>query len=382
MTDNPFIPTTSGLQPNAGLLGTPGAITATSTTTQSIAEGSLTFSIQAQCAFAPGMWVSITNADDTDQWMWAKVESYDGISQLDVTVTVTNGGGRISNWQIALAGGPGTQGATGATGATGAAGANAGPVVSRTNGLKITNHSGTENSKIDITALQAMLANSSGVSVVASAVSVTIDLTTGTSTSAANGMDGHSVGTSNWLYTYLISNGSTTAGLATKTSPLSSAPTLPAGYTYSQYTGAMYIDGSGNLLRSIQLGRKSQYKVTAATNTAALPIMDSGSKGSISTPTWTAIAVGAFVPPTAGSIVGVAASPSNAGAMLMVAPNNAYGAMTSTTNIVPIATGDAYGNALNDLFIFVLESTNIYWASNAASAYVACQGWEDYCVAA
>lgn len=376
MTTNPFLPTTSGLQPNAGLLGTPGAIVATSTTSQSITTGSLTFDIEAQCAFAPGMWVSITY--DSSNWMWAEVTSYDGISQLIVDVANTDGSGQYAVWAIALAGAPGATGATGSTGSGGSSGAAAGPVIGSALGLKIVN-GGTPSTSVAITATSATMVNSSGVSVAAAAVSVTIDLTTGTSSSAANGMDGEARGTSAWIYVYLISNGSVTAGLATKTSPQSAGPTMPSGYSYALYVGAMRVDGSGNLLRSRQLGRKAQYVITSATNTAAMPQMaiSAGAVGDPTVPTWVSVAVGAFVPPTAGVLRGAFSCSGAANAE--VAPNNAYGVYNSASNPPPVAINGNFSPSA-EIFEFTLESTNIYWAASAADAYIWCRGWEDYSV--
>lgn len=381
MTTNPFLPSTSGLQPNAGLLGTPGAIVASSTTTQSIGTGSLTFTIEPQCAFAPGMWVSITDSSDITNWMWGNVSSYDGISQLIVDVTQSNGAGQYSTWLIALAGAPGASGTAGSDGSGGATGPTAGPVIPSSFGLSIKNNSGTPNTKISVTTLQSMLVNSSAVSVQASAVSITIDLTTGTGTSAANGMDGEARGTSAWIYLYLISNGSVTAGLGTLTSPKSGAPTMPSGYSYSQYIGAMRVDSSGNLLRTIQLGSRAQYAVTAATNTAALPAMITGSSGSISSPTWTSQSVSAFVPPTAGRIYGAIFYGASASGGVMLAPNNAYGVIDSTTNPPPVALEISSDNGVTP-FDLLLESTNVYYASSTADVGAVCYGWEDYCVAA
>lgn len=379
MTTNPFIPTTSGLQPNAGQLGTPGAITATSVTSQTIALGVLSFTIQAQCAFAPGMQVSIVDSADNTKYMLGTVQSYSGTT-LIVNVQTTSGAGTIATWQINLAGAvgpPGAAGAAGATGATGASGASL-ATLGEAIGLKVKNNASTPSTKIDITALLAMLVTSGGVATRVSAASVTIDLTTGTSTSTANGMDGEARGTSAWVYCYLINNGVTTAGLGTLTTPIAGNPTMPAGYTSFLYVGAMYVDGSGNLMRTVQNGRQAHYVVTAATNTAALPQPISGSSGSVTVPTWTAQAVTGVVPATA-SMINVALYVAS-GQAAMVAPNNAYGAYNSTTNPPPlVSSGTELCVLMGQL---TLESTNIYYAGNNAANGLAVDGWSDYCVPA
>lgn len=378
MISNPFIPTTSGLQPNAGVVGVPGAITATSTTSQTIGTGTMSFQVPTQAAWAPGMFISVISAAGSSNFMTGTVVSYSGTT-LVINSTFTGGAGTFASWLINLSGAPSAIGATGPAGPTGATGAAAGPVGGNAQGLKIVNDSGTPNTKIDITALAATMVNSSGTSQRATSVSVVIDLTTGTSSAAANGMDGESRGTSAWLYLYLINNGTTTAGLATLTSPLSGAPTMPSGYTYSAYVGAMRVDGSGNLLRTQQNGHRAHYVVTATTNTAALPTMANGSAGSTTSPTWVAITLSSFVPATASAVMEVANSdvggtPSD----VIAAPNNAYGNATST-NPPPLCatTGKQCG-----VVTMPIESANTYWAGAGTDAYLFCVGWEDYCAAA
>jgi hypothetical protein len=192
-------------------------------------------------------------------------------------------------------------------------------------------------------------------------------------------MDGEARGTSGWIYTYLIDNGTTVAGLATKTSPLSGGPTLPSGYTYSLYCGAMYVDASGNLLRTMQEKNYSHYVVTSSTNTANLPVMASGSAGSTSTPTWVAVGLGSFVPPTASCVhVSPNSDVGGTNTAVIIAPNNSYGNATSS-NPPPVAVSAGSSQNISPLPI---ESTNIYWASGGTDGYLYCVGWEDYAVAA
>ena len=379
MTDTPFINTTSGLGVNAGVVGTPGAITATSSTTQTIALGTLSFQVPAQAAWAPGMAVSMLDANNSANSMFGFVDSYSGTT-LIVDVTAINGSGTYASWLINLSGNPSSAGPAGATGATGATGAAAGPINGAVQGLKIKNNASTPSTKIDITAVAATMVNTSGTSERALAVSVTINTATGNVTSAANGMDGEAPGTSAWLYLYLINNGMTTAGLATLTSPLSGTPTLPAGYTYYTYVGAMMVDGSGNLLRTEQYGKCSRYVVTSGSNTAALPTMANGSAGSTSSPTWVGITLAGFVPPTASQVL-VAANGDSGGtpATVIAAPNNAYGNATSA-NPPPVATSGVANNSHIDPL--PIESASIYWASSGTDGFLFCVGWDDYVVTA
>src|SRR6185437_8025226 len=94
-----------------------------------------------------------------------------------------------------------------------------------------------------------------------------------------------SLGTSQWLYDYVIWN-PTTSTTAALCSHSATAPTLPSGYTYFARVGACYLDSSGNLMRVLQKGNKARYQVTAATNTAALPTAASGAQSQ-----WTAVSM-------------------------------------------------------------------------------------------
>lgn len=219
---------------------------------------------------------------------------------------------------------------------------------------------------VSITADEVMLEDGSNNYTTVRSVSLTLD----TTASGANGLDTGSLAGSTWYALYVISNGSTTAALM---STSATAPTLPAGYTYFTRVGWTRTDATANKYPKgfTQYGRRVQYLVASGSNLTALPIIVSGASGSVSVPTWSAVAVGNYVPSTASVIFLV---PGNAGSMI-VAPNNAYGAMRSVTN-PPFLSFDA--NSTNcEAFNMMLESTNIYWASSAASSSLACSGWED-----
>lgn len=232
------------------------------------------------------------------------------------------------------------------------------------NGVSIANNAGTPNTKIDITFTRACLVSAVGAPVFTTSGAFTIDLTVGTVTSTANGMDGESRPASGWVYLYVISSGSGSAGLGTTISPLSGLPTLPAGYSFYAYVGAMRCDGSSNLLRSIQKGRDAQYQalVSMATGSAAV---------------WTAIAVASFVPATASRIKGfmLNATPGN-NTLVTVAPNNAY--VTNGPWLFTNSTGTTFGS-LGLPFDMELESSNIYYGSTSGSATtISAIGWTDY----
>jgi hypothetical protein len=242
-------------------------------------------------------------------------------------------------------------------------------------GLEITNGS-SPSSVINVTASQANMISSGGININRSNVSITtMNITTGTTTSAANGMDGESPGTNSWVYLWLIDNGSASAVLGSLASGNALGPVLPSGYTYKCRVGAMYVDSSGNLMRTLQYGNYTQYVVTPTTNTAALPTIIKGVSGSTTTPTWTAASVSSVVPPTATAI---SMSLVNAGiATAMAAPNGNYGAYNNAANYPPLVSYSTASSVTATASTFILESSSVYYASNQANDGLFALGWKD-----
>ena len=128
-------------------------VATTSTSTNTIATGTKTFTVEANKQFSAGMPVLVSGVSDATNYMYGFVTSYSGTT-LVVNVTATNGTGSISNWNITMTGpiglaGPtgsaGPQGPTGATGATGPAGPTgatgpAGTMNSFTGGLSLADY--------------------------------------------------------------------------------------------------------------------------------------------------------------------------------------------------------------------------------------------------
>lgn len=173
-----------------------------------------------------------------------------------------------------------------------------------------------------------------------------------------------------WYSKWVIWNGTTTSALLSSSA---TNPALPPGYTHKARTGWVYTDSSGNKypLSFRQFGRHVQYALAAGSNVTVLPSMASGAQGSVATPTWVAVAVANFVPPTASRITVVIAAPTSNNTI--AAPNNQYGGYQSVSSPAPL-------NIINNFSAhgtFVLESTNIYYAASAASCLMQCMGWED-----
>ena len=199
-------------------------------------------------------------------------------------------------------------------------------------------------------------------------------LTINAAASGFNGLDTGALAASTWYSIWVIWNGATTAGLLSLSA---TAPTLPAGYTHKARVGWIRTDATANKypLGFTQLGRSVQYKVAVGSNVSSIPVLSSGVAGNINTPAWVAVPTGAFVPSTAAAIK-VMGSTTQAG--LMVAPNNQFGAIGSTTNPPPYLASAGSSNAQSSSpGVLLLESSNIYLASSGSSAVIACLGWED-----
>lgn len=196
----------------------------------------------------------------------------------------------------------------------------------------------------------------------------------------ANGYDGNgALGTSVWLYDFVIYN-STTLAVAGLSSKSRTAPTLPSGYDQFAYVGACYVDSSGHLMRVRQVGHQAAYVVTPATNTPSMPQMVHGIVGTYSgtAPVWAAISVATFCPPNAGQIrVTVSNSDASVGVSAgLVAPNSSY-AGDKTSNPPQIIVGQA-GNQTASLSSDVtLESGDIYAASGGNDFQMFASGWTD-----
>lgn len=246
--------------------------------------------------------------------------------------------------------------------------------------LLVKNNSGTPNTNIDYTADSAVLINPTGnVPFYAASISGTINTTNGTVTSTADGMDGEARPTSAYGYVWLISNGTSTNGLVSTTL----SPTMPAGYIYRCRVSAFPYDGSQNQFRMRQAKAHMTYVLTATSNTASLPLIALGTTGTYSstTPTYASIQVTGntkCAPTTATEIDVIIASSGhgNTIADLAIAPNAAYGGPLGT-NPPPISYDIATSLTFTTQVTVVLESANLFVATNGTGALVACKGWVD-----
>jgi hypothetical protein len=229
----------------------------------------------------------------------------------------------------------------------------------------------TGNTSITVTADSVVVYTSNNIGRLLNAVSLTLS----TTTSGANGLDTGTIANNTWYAVWVIYDPSTptVAGLI---STSATAPTLPTGYTYKARVGWVRY-ATAALARTLQVGHRAQYVVTAGSQTPNSPIMASGVAGNVSTPIWIAVAWGAYAPSTSTSLSISIGSVSITG-QAMLAPNNSYGSITSSTNPAPLNTqGSNYALAPTAAIDLIVESSNVFWASNTPQGFMVCRGWTD-----
>ena len=225
----------------------------------------------------------------------------------------------------------------------------------------------TSDTGVSVTCKEIVLEDASNNTIRA----ITPSLTLTTATTGANGLDTGTVAASTWYSVWIISNGTTTAGLL---STSQTSPAMPGGYTYKARVGCVRVDASSHLWRTLQYDRRTQ--LTIGTNPTASPTMANGSAGSYAIPTWVAIAVGNYVPPTATEIITIFQNSYNnlAASNMILAPSNGFGNTVSTNPPPFFWTNNDNRIVEADL---ILETTNIYWASSAGGGAVLLWGWQD-----
>lgn len=245
-------------------------------------------------------------------------------------------------------------------------------------GFSLTNNSGTPDTSLDIAADSAVLINPTGnVAFYATSVSGTINTTVN---AAVNRLDTGSLAASTWYNFFLISDGTTTGGLASLSA---TAPTMPSGYVYRCRLGAMRTDASVHFLRTLQIGKVTQYVI--GTNPTIAPNIANGVVGTFSStsPTLATASVSTIVPPTAAriSLTATNAWKNGTTGSVIVAPNTAWG---GTNNGPAGSAGQVYmiwlsssNFGMSQQASMTLEATTIALASNAAGGAVSALGWED-----
>jgi hypothetical protein len=216
------------------------------------------------------------------------------------------------------------------------------------------------NTTLTLLANEITLENGSGGTYKAVSPSRTIN----TGTTGADGCDVALSGfsASSWAYYYLISDGTNVRGLL---SASATSPTMPGSYTYKALCGACRLDGSKNIVGFKQIGRKWQYQV--GSNLSALPQMFAGNSGSVSTPTYTSLAISSYVPTAIASTIKFCFVSASNNGQTIIAPNSNYGAANTATNPPPFDVGPGSGTNITMMGELLLESSNIYYANSNGS---------------
>lgn len=241
--------------------------------------------------------------------------------------------------------------------------------------LKITNiGTALPNSQVAVTADEILVEG--GANPPISLKSITFTLST--QSVGPNGLDAGAVAALTWYSVWGVYNPTSgvTAGLLSLSA---TSPQLPSGFTHKARLGWIRTNSATNLIRTMQLGRRAQYIIDGVILTT-LPQLSSGVQGNIATPTFVAIPVSAFIPPTASRIQVQAWNAVSVGSTQLVAPNPSYGSYGSGAKSAPIVASlnsGASGNGAYQQGEFILESSNIYVASDNAGNGAAVLGWED-----
>lgn len=231
------------------------------------------------------------------------------------------------------------------------------------------------NTTATFTADQIALQDSSNSGFLLLAFNKTLNL----ATSGAGGLDTGSLANNTWYNVFAIYN-PTTSTPNILFSLSATAPTLPAGYTLFARIGTIRIDGSAHMIGFIQYGPDTQFVV--GQNLAAMRLMTSGSAGSISNTatTFVAVAIGAFVPSTAGLIKIASSLPGTASTTeTQIAPNPNFAGYDVTLGATVPPINHTMGTAFYNQYLedMLLESSSIYYASSVPTAAIFCVGYRD-----
>jgi len=173
--------------------------------------------------------------------------------------------------------------------------------------LTIANNLALPTQKVDVSATSVTMVDSDGGTITAKPVVVTVDI----AASGANGLDS-GASAANFYYIWLISNGTTTAGLL---SLQAIAPTMPSGYTYKIRVGVVRNTAAGNNLETF-IQRDKTVAIVAATVFTG--------KGNSAYATLGGAELTAFqakVPPIAAYVRGVAGATANQNIVFQLGPD-------------------------------------------------------------
>ena len=209
--------------------------------------------------------------------------------------------------------------------------------------------------QIDYSATKLVAFDSNGYKKVLSSDSATVDLTV----SGAGGLDTGSEANSTWYHIFRIVKEDDTASIIFSTS--ATAPTMPSGYTYKAYVGAVYNDSSGDIVDLEQIDRMVHMTGTPL-------VVSAGTATSL-----TSVDISARVPTTAAICYGYALLTNTSGAArsIQVAP--------SSTAASIICCGSTANTVYGSWRAPMTTSQTIYYRINSATsanANIYVLGWE------
>lgn len=236
------------------------------------------------------------------------------------------------------------------------------PVRGARKNLVIVNDATTPGIKVDITADEFVVEDSSGNTYKLANVSVSIAYTS----SGANGLDTGTFAASTGYNHWIAYNPTTQMVIGLGSLASNATPTLPSGYTAFARVGWNHTDSTTNFYRVRQVNADAEHVPTASTNTAQYPALASGATSGP-----TAVSVSTFAPPTVSRVkvsVNVSAGSGNA----------AYVYSNTEGSVIAGASQPASGAAnLNFQADVLVESGNIAWGSTTSGSSISLIGWTD-----
>lgn len=225
------------------------------------------------------------------------------------------------------------------------------------------NNTGAPNNKADVTADEVLLKNASNSPFLALAVSLTVDLTA----SGANGLDTGSEASSTWYYLWVIgkTDGSGVAGLF---STSSTAPTLPATYTYKALVSVVRNNGSSNFTTFYQLDRDiylNQTNIFTAKTAGADNTYESYSVGAGGAD----VDLRTVIPPIARKLRGTIGNNSSTANQSMAIAGDANGLGAQINCAQAVGSGNAIDGfaAANGFEIPLRTAQTVFWKTTGAT---------------
>lgn len=202
---------------------------------------------------------------------------------------------------------------------------------------------------ITLTANEVLLKSSTAVFIAAS-VSLSI---VGTAAAGANSIDTGSLAVG-WYYIWVIYNGTTVAGLLSLSS---TAPTMPATYTYKALVGTCRANSTTVIQQFSQIGRSTWWPAGVANSTVV-----SGHTNSV----WTSISLTNVVPPNAKTVSGYGSTNTTATNCIMAVAGDSSGTGAQAISVGATSAGCLVGFAGAGFSnIPVIAASTIFYQTNS-----------------